>query len=163
MLFLAGDVLKKRAEQFSQELSHQLARQYVDKGAQRLDDGDCFGSLPWFAEALRIDEGRNAGCSMAMRESGNWVVPTFNGQLRSHKPALLYWLQIGAYQVFGVNEFAARLPSALAALAAVVVVYELGRRMFGAATGLTSTFTRRLSHAVDGARDLEAGVSGTGN
>src|SRR5438552_2315955 len=52
-----------------------------------------------------IDEGRNAGCSMAMRESGNWVVPTFNGQLRSHKPALLYWLQVIAYDCFGLNEF----------------------------------------------------------
>ena len=83
-----------------------------------------------------IDEGRNATAALEMHESGNWVVPTFNGKLRSHKPVLLYWLQAAAYAVFGVNEFAARLPSALAALATVLLVYELGRRMFRPSTGL---------------------------
>src|SRR5437588_5859527 len=71
-----------------------------------------------------------------MLDSGNWVVPTFNFQLRVDQPALLYWLQIGAYRAFGINEFAARFPSAVAALLTVLLVYELARRMFGAATGL---------------------------
>jgi 4-amino-4-deoxy-L-arabinose transferase-like glycosyltransferase len=83
-----------------------------------------------------VDEGNNAGCSLEMRESGNWIVPTFNYRLREDKPPLLYWLQIAAYAVFGVNEFAARLPSALAALATVLGTYELGRAMFGKAVGL---------------------------
>src|SRR4051794_14547739 len=46
-----------------------------------------------------VDEGRNSGCSHEMYESGNWVIPTFNGVLRSHKPALLYWLQASAYAI----------------------------------------------------------------
>jgi 4-amino-4-deoxy-L-arabinose transferase-like glycosyltransferase len=83
-----------------------------------------------------IDEGNNAEAAREMLASGNWVVPTFNFELRVDKPALLYWLQIGAYEIFGVNEFAARLPSALAALATVLLTYELGRRMFGPAAGL---------------------------
>lgn len=83
-----------------------------------------------------VDEGRNATCSMEMFASGNWVVPTFNGQLRVDKPALLYWLQIFSYQCFGVNEFSARLPSAFAALLAVLVTYELTRSMFTRITGL---------------------------
>jgi len=83
-----------------------------------------------------IDEGRNATAALEMRESGDWVKPTFNGQLRTHKPALLYWLQVAAYEVFGVNEFAARLPSALAAMFTVLLVYELGRRMFDAGTSM---------------------------
>src|SRR5947209_7697780 len=57
-----------------------------------------------------IDEGRNATAALEMHESGNWIVPTFNGKLRSHKPVLLYWLQAAAYAVFGATEFAARLP-----------------------------------------------------
>jgi 4-amino-4-deoxy-L-arabinose transferase-like glycosyltransferase len=52
------------------------------------------------------------------------------------KPALLYWLQILAYRQFGVNEFSARLPSALAAIVAVLLAYELGRRLFGPSAGL---------------------------
>lgn len=83
-----------------------------------------------------IDEGNNAEASREMYECGNWIVPTFNFQLRVDKPALLYWLQGLAYHHFGINEFSARLPSALAALLSVLLVYELGRRMFGAAVGL---------------------------
>jgi 4-amino-4-deoxy-L-arabinose transferase-like glycosyltransferase len=83
-----------------------------------------------------IDEGHNAEAAREMLENEDWVKPTFNFQLRVDKPVLLYWLQMVAYQVFGINEFAARLPSALAALVAILAVYELGRGMFGSAVGL---------------------------
>jgi 4-amino-4-deoxy-L-arabinose transferase-like glycosyltransferase len=83
-----------------------------------------------------IDEGNNAEAAREMLDCGNWVVPTFNYQLRVDKPALLYWLQGGAFRLFGVNELAARLPSALASLFAVLLTYELGRHLFGAASGL---------------------------
>src|SRR5438552_829748 len=68
-----------------------------------------------------MDEGLNAEAAREMLESGNWVVPRFNFQLRDAKPALLYWLQLGAYRAFGVNEFAARLPSAVAAALAALL------------------------------------------
>lgn len=83
-----------------------------------------------------IDEGNNATAAREMLESDNWVIPTFNGELRVDKPALLYWLQICAYRQFGVNEFAARLPSALAAILTVLLTYELARRLFGPSAGL---------------------------
>jgi 4-amino-4-deoxy-L-arabinose transferase-like glycosyltransferase len=83
-----------------------------------------------------IDEGNNAEAAREMLTNNNWVIPKFNCELRVDKPALLYWLQIGAYQVFGVGELAARLPSALAAMVAVLATYELGRRLFGRAAGL---------------------------
>ncbi|HTU89782.1 MAG TPA: glycosyltransferase family 39 protein [Gemmataceae bacterium] len=74
-----------------------------------------------------IDEGNNAECAQEMYESGNYIVPTFNYKLRLDKPVLLYWLQALAYRICGINEFAARLPSALASLLALLLVYELGR------------------------------------
>lgn len=83
-----------------------------------------------------VDEGRNTTCAHEMLEADNWIVPTFNGKLRVDKPALLYWLQILAYRTFGVNEFAGRLPSALAALITVLLTYELARSMFSRTTGL---------------------------
>src|SRR5260370_31819540 len=64
-----------------------------------------------------IDEGNNATCAYEMWRSGDWIVPTCNYRMRVDKPALLYWMQATAYGVFGPNEFAARLPSGLAALA----------------------------------------------
>jgi 4-amino-4-deoxy-L-arabinose transferase-like glycosyltransferase len=83
-----------------------------------------------------VDEGRNCGAALEMLETRQYIVPTFNATLRVDKPALLYWLQVLAYKSFGVNEFAARLPSALAALAAVLLAYELGRKLFSTGAGL---------------------------
>jgi 4-amino-4-deoxy-L-arabinose transferase-like glycosyltransferase len=83
-----------------------------------------------------IDEGNNAECAQEMYESGNFIIPTFNYKLRLDKPVLLYWLQMLAYHVCGINEFAVRLPSALAALPTLLVVYEMGRRLFRCSTAL---------------------------
>ncbi|MEO0375021.1 MAG: glycosyltransferase family 39 protein, partial [Cyanobacteria bacterium P01_A01_bin.17] len=63
---------------------------------------------PLFAEAAR-----------QMQATGDWVTPYFNGETRFDKPPLIYWLMALAYQVLGVNEWSARLPSALSALALV--------------------------------------------
>ncbi len=46
-----------------------------------------------FVAPLDRDEPRNAQCTAEMLAAGDWVVPTFNGQLRTHKPILLYWMQ----------------------------------------------------------------------
>jgi 4-amino-4-deoxy-L-arabinose transferase-like glycosyltransferase len=59
------------------------------------------------------DEPRNAGCAREMLTRNDWVVPTFDGELRTHKPVLLYWCIMTSYLSLGVNEFAARLPSDL--------------------------------------------------
>ena len=85
-----------------------------------------------------MDEGVNAECAREMMESGTWVVPTFNWELRSAKPVLLYWLQRGSYNALGVSEFSARLPAALLAFGTVLTVYHLGRRMFDPLTGLVA-------------------------
>ena len=76
------------------------------------------------------DEPRNAACAREMLARGDWVVPTFNHELRTQKPVLLYWLMMAAYSVFGVNEFAARLPSALLAVGTTLITFHLGRLLF---------------------------------
>lgn len=85
-----------------------------------------------------MDEGVNAECAREMMESGTWIVPTFNWELRSAKPVLLYWLQRFSYATLGVSEFSARLPAAILAMLTCFTIYELGRRMFDAVTGLLS-------------------------
>ena len=86
-----------------------------------------------------IDEGNNAEAAYEMMESGNWIVPTYNYNLRVDKPALLYWLQIASYNIFGVNEFAARFPSALGGLFSLLATYALGSIMFGNSTGFLAS------------------------
>ena len=83
-----------------------------------------------------VDEGVNAEAAREMRETGTWVIPTFNYKLRTAKPVMLYWLQRGSYALFGESEWSARLPSVLAVWLTALLVYELGRRMFGRATGV---------------------------
>ncbi|QDV69552.1 Undecaprenyl phosphate-alpha-4-amino-4-deoxy-L-arabinose arabinosyl transferase [Rosistilla carotiformis] len=78
------------------------------------------------------DEPRNARCAAEMLENGDWIVPTFAGELRTHKPPLLYWMQIVSYKVFGVNEFAARLPSALCGLGTVLLTMAIATVLLGA-------------------------------
>lgn len=82
------------------------------------------------------DEPRNAGCAREMLARWDWVVPTFNAELRTHKPVLLYWGIMASYLTLGVNEFSARLPSALAAIGTCFCVYLMGRRLFGPRAGV---------------------------
>jgi 4-amino-4-deoxy-L-arabinose transferase-like glycosyltransferase len=82
------------------------------------------------------DEPRNAGCALEMLHRGDWVVPVFNAELRTHKPVLLYWCIMASYAALGVSELAARLPSALCAIGSCVCVYMMGRRLFGPRAGM---------------------------
>jgi 4-amino-4-deoxy-L-arabinose transferase-like glycosyltransferase len=85
-----------------------------------------------------MDEGVNAQAAREMRDADTWIVPTFNYELRTAKPVMLYWLQRASYATFGVSEWSARLPSALAAWLAVLLTYEVARRMFSRPTALLS-------------------------
>jgi 4-amino-4-deoxy-L-arabinose transferase-like glycosyltransferase len=82
------------------------------------------------------DEPKNAVCGKEMFERGDWIVPTFNAELRTDKPILLYWIMLCSYTVFGVNEFAARLGSSLLAVGTSLLVYHLGRLLFHREVGL---------------------------
>lgn len=61
-----------------------------------------------------VDEAVFSEATKEMVEGGNWITPTYNGENRYDKPILLYWLMAGSYKIFGVNEFGARFPSAVA-------------------------------------------------
>jgi 4-amino-4-deoxy-L-arabinose transferase-like glycosyltransferase len=82
------------------------------------------------------DEPRYAGCTREMRESGDWIHPTFNAEGRYHKPILIYWLMLAGTWVGGDNPFGARLISSIAGAGTCLLVWGLGRRMFGPRAGL---------------------------
>jgi 4-amino-4-deoxy-L-arabinose transferase-like glycosyltransferase len=82
------------------------------------------------------DEPRFAAIARAMVETGDWVVPMFNGQLAVDKPVLMHWCMAASMTVFGTNEFAARLPSMIAALVVALAVLRIGTRLFDPLVGM---------------------------
>jgi 4-amino-4-deoxy-L-arabinose transferase-like glycosyltransferase len=81
------------------------------------------------------DEGEHASTSKEMLLSGDWVTPKLNGENFYDKPVLHYWFVAVSFLIFGITEFAARLPAALLGLGGVLITYGLGRRMFGPTAG----------------------------
>jgi 4-amino-4-deoxy-L-arabinose transferase-like glycosyltransferase len=79
------------------------------------------GALP----LIGPDEPRYAQVAREMLERNDFLTPTLGGFDWFEKPALLYWLQIVSYKIFGVTEFAARFPSALFGLLTILTVYLL--------------------------------------
>jgi 4-amino-4-deoxy-L-arabinose transferase-like glycosyltransferase len=67
---------------------------------------------PLFVEAAR-----------QMVVTGDWITPYFNGATRFDKPPLIYWLMAVGFRCFGVNEWTARLPSALAGTGLLGLVF----------------------------------------
>ncbi len=80
------------------------------------------------ASLLGPDEPRYAQVAREMYARGDWVTPTLGGHNWFEKPALLYWLMMAGYSLFGVSEFAARLGSALAGVATLLLAGWAGRR-----------------------------------
>jgi 4-amino-4-deoxy-L-arabinose transferase-like glycosyltransferase len=60
---------------------------------------------------------------------GDLITPTLGGHTWFEKPALLYWMMIAAYRLFGVTETAARLGPAICGLLTTVAVFWTGRRV----------------------------------
>lgn len=82
------------------------------------------------------DEGRNAEAGREMFASGDLVTPTFNGELRVAKPVFVYWLMTVSYHAFGVNELAARAPSAFFGVGLILMQYLFLTRLRGPTVGL---------------------------
>ncbi len=89
---------------------------------------------------LGPDEPRYVRVAVEMHRSGHWVTPTLGGEPWLEKPVLYYWLAGASFSVFGENEWAARLPSVLAALLLVGATALVGARLFGRSAGLHAGF-----------------------
>jgi 4-amino-4-deoxy-L-arabinose transferase-like glycosyltransferase len=85
------------------------------------------------------DEGRYAEIPREMVESGNYLVPHFNYVRYFEKPPLLYWATAASYKLFGINEWSARFPNAVAAILCVLATYMFTSRAFGADTALIAS------------------------
>ena len=77
------------------------------------------------------DEGRNAEKAREVLLLNDWITPHENFYPVLDKPIFFYWLIALFYQLFGVSEWTARLPSLLSALGCVFLIYRFSRVYWG--------------------------------
>ena len=101
--------------------------------------GLLFFANTWGYDLWPADEPRFAQVAREMLQSGDWLSPHVNGQPYKEKPPLLFWAIAAVSAPFGdVTEFTARVPSGLAALAALWFTYLLAARLYGQRCALWS-------------------------
>src|SRR5262249_6283740 len=79
-----------------------------------------------------------AQISRNMVASGDWVTPRLNGILFFEKPPLYFWPIAVSYKIFGIHDWAARIPIALFAIGVVLLTAAFGVWAFGRRAGLYS-------------------------
>lgn len=91
------------------------------------------------------DEGRYSEVAREMIETGNWLVPHFWYLPHLDKPPMTYWLVAASMKLFGQNEWAVRLPLALAGISGIWAVWLLGCSIGGRRVGLWSALILQSS------------------
>ena len=72
---------------------------------------------------FQVAEARNSEVAAEMLETKEFIVPYFNGEIRTDKPALPYYAMLAAYKIGGIHEAGARFFSALCGLLVIIATY----------------------------------------
>jgi 4-amino-4-deoxy-L-arabinose transferase-like glycosyltransferase len=88
-----------------------------------------------YPSLLDPDEAHYAELTREMLHSGSWLVPLLDGKPYIDKPVLFHWIQGASVALLGETEFAARLPSAIAAIALFAATRWVGTALLGAEVG----------------------------
>ncbi|HPO17001.1 MAG TPA: glycosyltransferase family 39 protein [Candidatus Hydrogenedentes bacterium] len=94
------------------------------------------GQAPLFNK----DECAFSEATREMMASGNYLMTYLNGEPRYDKPILIYWCQAASVALFGLNEFALRLPSAIAAAIWVFITFLFTRKFWDAQKAFLAAF-----------------------
>lgn len=85
------------------------------------------------------DEARYAEIPREIIATGNYITPHLNYIKYFEKPVFFYWLQAGAMKLWGINEWAVRIPNAIMALLGCLVTYAIGRTLYDRRTGILAS------------------------
>ncbi len=87
------------------------------------------------------DEINFAELAREMLVTGDYLTVQLNFEPFWEKPPLFIWFQVVAMKLFGVNEFAARLPNAICGVVTLWVLYNIGRQLRNRQFGLLWVMT----------------------
>lgn len=95
--------------------------------------------IPFLGEVPLFDwdEINFAESAREMIVTGDYSTVQINYQAFWEKPPLFIWMQVLSMKVFGINEFAARFPNALCGIISLLVLFNIGRKVFDIHFGLT--------------------------
>lgn len=91
------------------------------------------------------DEAAYAGISRQMYESGDWLIQEFTWSEIHRKPPLHFWNITSSYHVFGVNEFAVRVPPAVFFIGTLALLFFWGRTSLERSSPSRLTFSRPIN------------------
>ncbi len=112
-----------------------------------------FLALSWYLFFFRLDamgltdpdETFYAQTAKEMLSKNEWLTPQIFGKPQFEKPILFYWMVELSFKAFGVNETAARLPSAVFGMIGIIATYLLGSLLFNKRTGLIAAVMLAIS------------------
>jgi 4-amino-4-deoxy-L-arabinose transferase-like glycosyltransferase len=84
------------------------------------------------------DEARYSEVAREMIALHDYITPHLNGTVLLDKPVLFYWLQVSAFKLFGLNEWAARLWPALLGLCGCLMTYVTARNLYDRRSGIVA-------------------------
>ncbi len=93
-----------------------------------------------FLDVMDVDAAQYASISMEMLQNGSWLQVQHRGANYLDKPPLLFWLSASSFALFGMSNWAYKLPSLLAALAGVWGVYRFSLLFYGERTARQAAF-----------------------
>ncbi len=82
------------------------------------------------------DETNYAESAREMITTGNYLTVQIDYEPFPEKPPFFFWLQVLSMKTFGINEFAARFPNLVCGILSMVMLYYLGRKVYGHRFGL---------------------------
>ncbi len=91
-----------------------------------------------FIDVMDVDAAQYASIAREMLERGDYLHVTNRYQDYLDKPPLLFWLSALSFKMFGIYNFAYKLPSLLFALLGIFSTYKLGKLLYSEKTGMLS-------------------------
>ncbi len=91
------------------------------------------------------DEINFAECAREMITTGDYFSVKINYQPFWEKPPVFIWMQALSMNIFGINEFAARLPNAICGVFSLIILYNIGKKLYDESFGILWAFVYAAS------------------